>query len=404
MNDFIDRTEEVAHLLNPPSRMTNLYGETGIGKSRLLEECKLKFEKKGSGSFILIDLENVKNEPGKPEEAVLKQLIRLTASVADTAFQSAEQAAASIVVQLSGQVQTPEKEVFIVLDTAEVFQTERSFWEWMEKNLLRPFILRGKVNLIVSGRLPIAWEDFEIRRVQEFLKIEPLASPRLETAGATIAKESSQAPAEVLARSLLDNVRLPSQTNVDSMIEILVKLSQGHPLLIEKMAEYLAKYGETVSIQSIETELSEKVTYPFIVEHLFEGIQDPWDKLIWWMSVLDHFDSTFLREYLITVAPAEVENKPDYYFIQGINSLRKQSTLIWKEREGERFHGVTGQIIRKCFEYTRRDDYIRANQQAASTYRKLANEFLADEEALKNKYEEIATAYDNRANEVRGKG
>lgn len=387
---FIDREEEVQQIVHGRFVLLNVYGETGIGKTTLLRECRKKWESLGSSyKVFLVDL---KDWPGKnrPIDELLRAVIAQAPETFTGVWTSAEQAAGLVVSQLSVRAQqcpTEQPCVILIFDTTEVLQNESEVWEWLEKNLVRPLVLAQNIKMIFSGRTPVRWLDFEVRRHAEPpLRLEPLWSGQ------------AGGPARELALELIGQKGgVFTEAQRQALVKVILDLSFGHPYLIERLAESVCEHPDWAESPGLASRLSAEVVAGFIEEQVFAEIPAEWRVLLWWMSVLDCFDTFLLQTFLNRAVPGLVKGRQEAYFLQGIRLLHDRSILIWEESQGEQFQGVVGKIIRKCFSITRRDDYIRANKAAAEAYRQLMSDYLVDEEDLKRNYQAQAAIYDGRA-------
>lgn len=388
--EFVNRKEELDQIVEKDFALLNVHGETGIGKSRLLAECRIQWESLGSAyKVFLIDLQEVCAGPGRPVEELLRAIIRQAPELFSGVWTSPEQVAGLVVSQLAARAQQCAKGpcVILIFDTAEELQKKPEDWNWLEQNLVRPLVLARNIKMIFSGRTPIKWLDFVVRR-------HAVAPLRLEPLGL----EQGSGPAQELVHALIQQKghNLPAAEK-KRLAAITLDLSLGHPRLIEELTGAVAENPRLLAMPDLVPRLSERVVKKFIEEHVFSEIPGDWRRLLWWMSVLDYFDPILLKIYLNQAAPDEVTGQPEAYFLKGIRLLRERSLIIWKEGQGEQFQGVVGKIIRECFRITRKDDYARANKAAAAAYRALVSDYLEDEEDLKLDFQAQAAEYDQRA-------
>ena len=367
MIEFQDRKEVLAELCAPVSEgaLINVFGETGIGKSRVLQETERRLRADSPSALVLrIDLAKFKDASDRPT-AVLRALIDQAEGRVSGIWQDTEQVAAVIVAQLG--VAAAHTPVYLMFDTTEALQADGEFWAWLHKHLAEPLVVDGRVKQIYAGRIPIRWQRFELRRAVKLLPLEPLAP-----------KEASRTLVKLAL--LQAGAEFESEEVRQEAIDLILEFSFGHPLLSEKLAAYVAQHRpEKESLSSFQQELCRQVIRPFIEQSLFEDIEPLWKKILWWASVLDWFDPTILQQYLTRVMP-ELEEKPDYFFIREVARLRTHNTVVWRERRGDRLHGLIRDIVRQCLKTAEPERYRRACLAAAETFQKIAAEFPEGEE------------------------
>ncbi len=365
--------------------LLNIYGEGGIGKTRLLKEARQQILTMFSSALILyVDMKQIQSGQ---MESVLLALMEQAQGQLQIADQDAEQVAGEIVTQLS--ILAENMAVYLVFDTTELFQENMSFWHWMESYLVGPLAVEGRVRQIFAGRVPVPWRRVEVRRIVKHLPLEPLSPDN----------DARNLVHEILQEN---NPSLEDEKTLQEAVDIVLNYSIGHPALSEKLANYVATRWPTSSPYEFEQGLCQQVVKPFIVQQFFKDIEHPWDKILWWASVLDWFDATVLQRYLKKVAPELIKDRADYFFIQGISRLRIHHTIIWREERGDRLHGVVGIIVRQCLKTLEPDRYHRACQAAAETLEALADEFPKEYPEYQQ-YHQEAKDYRQRAIQEREK-
>jgi hypothetical protein len=357
---FQNREEALAKICDPTgTALLNVYGEAGIGKSRLLQESAQRMRANSPPSVVLqVDFGSLAEAPVNRVETLVRTLIAQAESRLSVTWQNVEQAVGEVVAQLNRISETP---VVLMFDTTETFQEDMEFWDWIEANLVGPLAVEGHVRQVFAGRVPVPWRGIQVRRIVTLLSLEPLPA---------------RDAARELVREVLrqHNSRLEDQA-MEQAIDLVLEFSFGHPLLCEKLAAYAASHWPEQLTAGIKRDLCKQVVRPFIEEHFFVRIGDSWDQILWWASVLDRFDATILRRYLERVAPPLIKDHPDYYFTQGIARLRIQKTVVWREERGDRLYGVIGDIVRRCFKVMDAEGYSQACQAATETFEALADEF-----------------------------
>lgn len=377
MIEFQDREEVLDELCAPVSQslLLNLFGETGIGKSRVLQEAERRLQMDKTPALVLrFDLEKLKDATDRPT-AVLRALIDQATGHVSGIWQNNEQVAAVIVAQLGALTQhTP---VCLMFDTTEALQEDSTFWDWLHQNLTEPLVIDERVKQIYAGRIPVAWRRFELRRTVKLLPLGPLTPI-----------DASRALVE---QALLQhNPALQERNDFQAAIDVALEFSFGHPLLSERLAAYVTQHWPPDQpLAQFKKTLCEQKVKEFINESLFKGVEEQWIDILWWASVLDWFDPTILQEYLKRVMP-ELGEKPDYYFIQEVAKLRTYNRVIWQESRGDRLHGLIQDIVRQCFKTVNIDGYLSACLAAAETFESIAEEFSAEDSYAKQFIDEAA--------------
>jgi hypothetical protein len=367
--------------------LLNIYGEAGIGKSRLLHEAAQRLQAKSTPALVLqVDLKLLTGASANRPERLLRALIAQSEGRLSSVWQSQsmEQVAGLVVAQLTEIAHRVP--VYLMFDTTEVFQEDMGFWHWMEGDLVGPLAIGGQVRLVFAGRAPVPWRRLEVRRRVRLLSLEPL---------------SPQEGAKSLIREVLQqhNPRLEEDEILEQAVNLILEFSFGHPLLSKSLANYAALRWPMPSLSEFRLELCRETVEPFIEQYLFEGIAPPWNEILWWASVLDGFDAIILQRYLEQVAPELIEGKSDFFFIQGITNLRIRNTVVWLDELGNHLQGVIADIVRRCFETLYPERYQRACRAAAETVENLGNE-LPDGDPEAQRYRQEAEKYRQRATSI----
>lgn len=378
---FQNRNTELETLLNPPSSLITVYGEAGIGKTRLLKEAVVKHKQRSPAAYVLwTDLAPLSRVSSRLETSLLRLLIEEAEGNLHGVWTDEQEVVAGIVEQLREKAQ--QNPALLVFDNSEALQEEGEFWRWLELNLVGPLLSATNLYLIFVGRIPPPWRRFEVRQALTVLPLKPLD---LEAAGnALILDVLSQ-----FNESLDPEAQQEAATLVND-------LAFGHPLLSEKVAAYVAPRWPPDDLEAFQVEVCRDVVKPFIQETFFANIESPWDEWLWSMSVLDWFDTTILPTYLAQLDPEKVEEKSDFYFIQEISRLRVEKRILWQEERGDCMHGVIGDIVEQCLEILEPERYRCANIAAAKTFETIAEQFN-DDPFIQDQYKDQAELYRQRA-------
>ncbi len=361
MLTFRNREDALAQICTPMEQVVllNIYGEAGIGKSRLLDEAMQRLRAKSPPALVLyVNLEPLANSLTDRPETVIRALIAQSEGRLSGVWKNPEYVAGQIVTQLielAGRMP-----VVLMFDTTEVLQEDMDFWRWMETNLVGHLVSDGQVRQVFAGRLPVPWRRVEARRTTKLVPLKPLPQ---------------QDAARDLIREVLQQYINLDDQELDQAIDLVLSFSFGHPLLSEKLSAYIAPRWPAAPVTEFKQELGEKVVKPFIEQHFFAEIEPPWDEILWLTSALDWFDATVLQRFLAHAAPDLAQGQPDYFFIQGITRLRIRNTVVWRGKQGDRLHGVIANIVRHCFQVIAPEKYHKACQAAADTFEALAGEF-----------------------------
>lgn len=369
----------ICDLASNDNILLDVYGEAGIGKSRLLQEAKLRLQKRNPRALVFIlNIALIQSVPDRPA-ALLQTLLEQAGGKLRLNGRSNEEGAESIVIQLNELAdQIP---VYLMFDTTETLQNDVEFWDWVHLYIAEPLVIERKVRQVYAGRVPVPWRRFELRRTVRLLTLGPITPV-----------DASRALTEQVLRK--NNPTLETK-DLHLAVDTVLEFSFGHPLLSETLAAYIAdRWPSTLPLLQFKKELCIQAVAPFISQHLFHDIPAPWDRGLWWASVLDWFDPTILQQYLKKVMP-ELKDKPDYFFIREVAFLRMQNTVIWQERRGDRLHGLIQDIVRQCFKTMDVKEYRRACLAAVETFEAIAKEFNA-EDSYRKQFEDEAAIYRQR--------
>lgn len=366
---FQDREDELDFICasDTDSSLINIYGVAGIGKSRLLAEAATRITALHSRAMVIqVDLESVEQESPAFQKSLLTAIIEQAPKQLSGVWKSAEQVGSEITQRLGDLASYAP--VFLVLDATERFQENVDFWRWMETNLVGPLITETGVRLIFSGRVPVPWRRWEVRRAVRLLSLDPLPT--------------EMATASLISEVLLHNNPTLSPQVIHSAALLLCSLSLGHPLLSQELAAHAApRLPEALDRpEELQRELSE-VVGRFSETCLFEYLDPPWPEILEWASVLDEFDALLLERYIGKVDTSLVSGKPENFFIKGVPEMRIRHALIWYAGEGYVVHGILRDILRNSLEVSHPERLQRAYQAAVDVYENMAKELEEPEEA-----------------------
>ncbi len=388
---FQDREEALEKVQSvAPGTLLDIYGVTGIGKTRLLYEVRKRVTDEDRRATVLyVDLGELADlEAGGRPEVLVRSLFEQEPSLVREDWPDLGQVADELVKGMDAKAR--DAPVYLMLDTTERLQVDAEFWRWAEEHLLGPLLVREQVRVVAAGRIPAPWRRYEVRRTVELLSLDPL--PQDDAAQALIRE------ALKLRGVALD------KTDEDRVVDVILSLSFGHPLLSEQLAEYAAQRPRDLLSDKdrLRGELSEEVDR-FIKSYLLEGIDDErWREVLQWACVLDWFDPTLLRYYFKEMGH-KLGDESDLFFLRAISHMRVQHALTWYGDKGHIVHGVLRDIMRTNLEIRDPGGFRNACQAAARVFEMMAEELSrsGDEEEARS-YSEEAEEYRKRAEKVNG--
>ncbi len=383
VSTFQDRTEPIQLICDftPNNILLNVYGEAGIGKSRLLKEAKLKLQETSPAALVIIvNIETLAHITTDRPAVFLRQVIEQAEGRLNDQYENNDQLADAVVSQLNKfATDTP---TYLMFDTTEALQDDVEFWDWVHLYVTEPLVVERRVRQVYAGRIPVPWRRFELRRAVKLLPLGPIAPV-----------EASRA---LIEQVLLEtNPTLKGAETLSQTIDIVLEFSFGHPQLSERLATYTAQHWPAAQpVEQFKKTLCEQEVKNFIDKTLFEGMDKLWIDILWWASVLDWFDPTILQQYIERVMP-EMQGKPDYFFIREIARLRTHNTVVWREQRGDRLHGLIRNIVRRCLETMDIERYKHACLVAVETFESIALEFT-EEESYAQLFKNEAATYRQR--------
>ena len=344
---FQDRTEVLERICGCTNRLLILYGEAGIGKSRLLQEAERRLCAQPGPVVVRLDLFEFPTIA--PEGRVDALLGRIASSVNGrviTRGASNEQRAGEYVSWLNTQAGAAP--VLLMLDTTETVQEDSAFWRWLEEHIISPLAVEELVSITLAGRNPAPLRNPEIRRRHALYRLEPLDPPDA---------------VEILARdALARQTRLGTDNATVRLAPIVLDLSSGLPKLIEQLAIDMPESWDQMNAMQLTHHLCEQCVKPFIEKYLFDAEPDPWREILWWLSPLGQFDERLLLKYLGVVDPELATTQTEATIIEGVARLRRRKAVVWSDRQGYQLKGLIAPITRHCLEILDCDRCQRARE------------------------------------------
>lgn len=383
MPDFVNREGELKLACDQSaSPLLTFCGEADIGKTSLLNAIKERIlGQSPPGAVAYVDFEKL--PPDQADELSQWVLRSLAADIGiSPPLQQADRKwSADLLVQSIGACDPPP---VLMFDATEKLQTNTHFWEWLERELVRPLLLGGRTHMIFAGRVPPPWRDYDVRRLNHLHRLEPLSTQDgLERQGA--------------ARDLIRNVLrqggpMATEADIRRLIELILEFSHGHPGLSKELASWIVEPGAgrwpAPNFDQLRTSLAKDRIEKYIASVLFKDIDADWRLILRWASILNWFDAYVLRQYLESLVAVGVLLRGAYldnwdsFFVQGIDRLRLHDAAVVWERDGYRLYGVTREIVRRCLQVTDPDGFRRASRCAGEVIQAVASEFAPDEEGF----------------------
>ena len=198
-----------------PTRIINLWGIAGIGKSSVLEQALQTFHNRATVYRVQL---SPKQEDSHQEDvndhqgwnAVLTTL-RTVAGLQELQPPAADLGDVPLpsIVGAPGPVGAP---VLLLLDDANDFP----FWRWLQKDLIKPFVLRQSGIVVLTSHIPLFWELPELKDACEPLPMS------------TFTKKD-------IASILLDM----GMTNSEVLAETIFTYTKGYPLAVNFFVQQL---------------------------------------------------------------------------------------------------------------------------------------------------------------------
>ncbi len=380
--EFIDRIEEVQDVCKPvdeDNRLLIIYGESGVGKTRLLEKAVTDLHQQSPVTIaFIVDFQSFASDANHVEGLIESIAKNSGGILGEGVWHDPKQAAGQMITRINEVAL--ERPVYLIFDTTELLQEEMEFWEWIQKYIVEPLVVEGNVKQIFAGRVPAPLRRGEVGNARKLLHLGPIT------------------PAEKVG-DLMWNALKQANPSLDvspeqrkRVTKLILRFSFGHPKLTEQISEYIAQHWPAQVTQATEQEICEQVIQPFIDNVLFEGIDAIWKDILWWASILDSFSADILRQYLERAAPELIQNKDDYFFLEGIGDLKTRKTVIWRAGIGESLHGLIREITQRCLKTLYPKNYQKACQAAGDTFKAIAEEF-AEEPIYAKQYQEMAKSH-----------
>lgn len=368
MYRFVNRSAEIVMICeaSSPQSVLNIFGESGIGKTRLLKEAIARL---ADSLVIDIDLESLSEIKPAQRAARLIELLAEQLAGADVEQLDSDVRLDWLVAELAERSRI--RSVFLFFDTTEALQDDIDFWRWLEASLMSPLVFEPSNRFVFAGRIPVPFSRIEVRRVLKLLHLTPLATNADREASAQ--RRDGSAGRELVREVLVrHNPRLTGD-QLQQATDLVLEFSFGHPLLSEQMALFVAEQS-AAGLDVDNRHLAQAVVKPFIDSRLFDKIDEPWKRILELASVLDWFDPIILMRFLRNADPQLVLGQGDDFFIQGVRQLRQQHTVVWRDERGDTLHGVIAAIVRYYLRVAEPDIYRDACSAAEKTFREFAEE------------------------------
>lgn len=344
------------------SPLLDIYGEPGMGKTRLLAEAASELRcRSGQPIVCYADFKTFGNDVAQWKRRLLEALV----STADGRLKpSGGISTADIVKQLNALTDPPP---VLMFDSTEEVYGNTEFLDWLKMDLVLPLVNGNKVRMVFASSTRVPWNNHLIR-----LKIQPVSMNSLESARSTD-------PAQSLVREILRAQALrPDDAEINRLSAIVIELSCGHPKLAQHLANRIVidrqnRYWQARSDHAGKR-LATEVVKPFIDQEWFRKIESPWPGILWWASILPWFDSTVLRDYLTRSHRSVTLSSWDAFFIEGIPRVQRQIAAVTWVEGGYRLSDTIREVVRRCWQLTDRKDYSRSIDAARAVWQTLIND------------------------------
>jgi len=308
--------------------VVNFYGIPGIGKTALLEEIRRRAQEKGVPT-ALTDLAAFRDgSRGGPEVladqmAQLEQQTHLSDAGFQKAFkafrahpvpadpydeaawyefrQKAKQVADAFRLYIDRHIRQSRQPVVLLFDNSEAAAGET--FDWLEYEVLSPLVQTDRILLVVTGRSPVRWKRFEVRRRVLLRKLNPPEDGRLlekpEASWMPVAPKIVQItfnypPANDAVVAELERSRITDQQTFD----------QHRPLLIRQL---MSEVIERTLLAGVDNDI----------------------RLAWRIAApLRRFDVTTLRRVLPDFEPTFAGRGGNYYLLM-LNRMVDTALVEW---------------------------------------------------------------------------
>jgi len=370
--------------LSEENILINIYSEPGIGKTVLLQEVERRLKQQYPSILVIwVDLRTVEAKPkGQRAETLLSMIRQGAEGTLEPFWGEPNEAAGQLVGKFSQLAE--QRKVLILVDNTEAVQEDRDFWLWLEATILSPLLIEGQIHHIYAGRIPVRWHRLEIRRVVKSLPLDPLPDNHAR---------------ELVREQIIEsNPELSSSRNLDEMVAFVTASAFGQPLLLIKIAKVVAERWAEMDLGELQISVYKDVIQPYINDEMFNDVEEPWKQILWWMSILDWFDSMILQRFLQQVAPELLQGRPEIYIIQNLSRLRTTKRVIWAAGQGDGLYGVIGEITRCCMMVLDPERYRFGCQVAQNIFNELASELSTNDDDIES-YRRFASQYQERASQ-----
>ena len=260
--------------------------------------------------------------------------------------QKAKRVADTFSLYIYRHAKQQKQPVMLLFDNSEELPVEA--FDWLEFEVFSPLVQTDRIMLVVSGRSPVRWKRFEVRRRVLLHKLHP--------------------PKE---REELVKQQAPSWSR---LADNIVKLTFGYPWGNQAVVEALEQLGKPQAIKTADFEqyrpdLLQRLVAEVVENGLLTDVAPELRLAFHVIAPLRQFDVTTLRAVLPEFAPDQFEGRGGNYFLLMLNRLVDTALVEWSaERKAYVLDDTLRRILALDLETRDADLSLRIHQRAADLF------------------------------------